>query len=81
MAAARPCLPRGSRFVVTRLNISEVYYKTLILKFFLSCITLHADFNYVCLHRGVFTVTFYVHRHRYEDIEVPADEILFLCLV
>ena len=43
--------------------------------------TLHADFNYVCLHRAVFTVSFYVHRHRYEDVEVPADEILLLCLV
>ena len=26
--------------------------------------TLHADFNYVRLHRGVFTVSFYVHQHR-----------------
>ena len=43
--------------------------------------TLHADFNYVCLHRGVFTVSFYVHQHRYEGVEVPADEILLFCLV
>ena len=38
---------------------------------------------YICLHRAVFTVSFYVHQHRYEDVEVPADEIilLLLCLV
>ena len=39
-----------------------------------SCITLHADFSYICLHRAVLTVSLYAHRHRYEDVEVPAHE-------
>ena len=39
-----------------------------------SCITLHADFSYICLHIAVLTVSLYAHRHRYEGVEVPADE-------
>ena len=39
-----------------------------------SCITLHADFSYICLHRAVLTVSLYAHRHRYEDVEVTAEE-------
>ena len=50
-----------------------------------SCITLHADFHYICLHRGVLTVSLYAHRHWYEGVEVPADEnryrIFYYCYV
>lgn len=39
-----------------------------------SCVTLHSGFNSVCLCRIVLTVSLYAHRHRYEDVEIPADE-------
>lgn len=38
------------------------------------CVTQHADFSNVCLCRTVLTVSLYAHQHRYEDVEVPADE-------
>ena len=50
-----------------------------------SCITLHADFYYICLHRAVLTVSLYAHQHWYEGVEVPADEnryrIFYCCFV